>query len=118
MPVFSRKQNTNNYYQRIERVITGGEEILEAIKADTSSWERIKALFARTLQWLERGRAEVERIYDDPAIYEALPNEIPASLNDDSHAHIIDALNSIIEERIGAFNEIRRQTREHDTSVG
>jgi hypothetical protein len=116
MPVFSRKQNTNNYHQRIERVITGGEEILEEIKVDTNSWERIKALFTQTSQWLEEGRAEVARIYNDAAVYEALPNEIPANLDDDSHADIIDALNSIIEERIGALDEIRRQTREHDAA--
>ena len=117
MPVFSRKQNTNNYHQRIERVITGGEEILDAIRASAHSFESIKTLFARTSKWLQAGKTELARIYNNAAVYEALPDEIPVRLDDDSHTDIIDALTSVIEERIGALNEIRRQTREYDAAA-
>lgn len=118
MMPYERRQNTDNYHVRIERVITRGEDLLERIQLGAiNTFEELTTAFNNTSDWLIASYREIKQIYTDPAVQGALDNRINVDLENDSHATVIDGLRSAIEQRIGALNEIRRQTRIREKTI-
>jgi hypothetical protein len=110
----SRKQNTDNYQQRVARQQTKGDEVLRRIKAKIVSFEDIVERNKAVEQWLATSRDDLSRIYEDGAVVEPLKISTDLNLDDLSHQRIVESLEAIVSERMAALDEIIQHTRAHD----
>lgn len=111
---YSRKQNTDNYQQRIARQQTKGDELLRRIKAKIVSFEDIVERNKEVEQWLVASRDDLSRIYKDGGVAESFKTSTDLILDDLSHQRIVESLDAIVSERMAALDERFQLTRAHD----
>lgn len=111
---YSRKQNTDNYQTRVERLVTKANDLLRRVKLPTPSFEDLIALNKDVNNWLAASRDELSHIYTDPGLVAPLGILTGLNLEEISHQDIKESLEAIVSERVATLREIVSETRAFD----
>lgn len=111
---YSRKQNTDNYQTRVERLVTKANDLLRRVKLPTTSFEDLIALNKDVNNWLAASRDELSHIYTDPGLVAPLGILTGLNLEEISHQDIKESLEAIVSERVATLREIVSETRAFD----